>query len=101
MSVNFETVYYVYTLASRMAGTLYIGVTSDIIKRISQHKNEIYRGLTHEHKVHRLVYYERFASIEEAIKREKKLKKWKRAWKIALIEKVNPKWDDLFPALCR
>jgi putative endonuclease len=101
MYVNFQTIGYVYILASATAGTLYIGVTSDLIKRISQHRNEIYPGFTQKHKAHKLVYYEEFGSIEKAIEREKKLKKWKRVWKIQLIEKSNPKWEDLFPKLVR
>lgn len=96
MYVNFETVGYVYILANKMAGTLYVGVTSDLIKRVSQHKNEIYPGFTQRYDVRRLVYYEQLGSIELAIEREKKLKKWKREWKVKLIESMNPKWDDLF-----
>ena len=75
MYVNFETVGYVYILASAMAGTLYIGVTSDLIKRISKHRNGINCHFTQKHNVHRLVYYEKFGSIQQAIEREKKLKK--------------------------
>jgi len=82
-----------------MAGTLYIGVTSDLIKRISEHRENITGGFTAKYNVHRLVYYEKHGSIADAIQREKRLKKWKRAWKIRLIEKTNPKWDDLFPQL--
>ena len=99
MYVNFETIGYVYILASETVGTLYIGVTSDLIKRVSEHKNEIHKGFTQAHKVHRLVYFEEFGSIETAIDREKKLKKWKREWKIQLIEQMNPDWDDLFEKL--
>ena len=99
MYVNFETSGYVYILASSVAGTLYVGVTSDLIKRFGEHKNEIYPGFTQRYKVHNLVYYEEFGSIERAIEREKELKKWKRAWKITLIEKANPKWEDLYPRL--
>jgi putative endonuclease len=96
---NLGAIGYVYILASAVAGTLYIGVTSDLIKRISEHKNGIYGGFTAKYNVHRLVYYEVFGSIELAIEREKKLKKWRREWKIQLIEKENPKWADLYPAL--
>ena len=99
MYSNFETLGYVYILASRTVGTLYVGVTSDLVKRISEHKNEIHSGFTKRHKVHRLVYYEEHGSIVAAIEREKKLKKWKREWKIKLIEEMNPKWDDLFDSL--
>ncbi len=101
MYSNFETVGYVYILASAMAGTLYIGVTSDLIKRIGEYRAEITGGFTAKHKVHRLVYYQQFGSIEGAIKREKQLKKWKRAWKIRLIEEANPGWEDLFPKIVR
>ncbi len=86
----------VYLLASKKNGTLYIGVTSDPIKRIWQHKNKVADGFTQEYDVHRLVYYELFDDIEEAILREKRLKKWNRAWKIKLIEKSNPEWEDLW-----
>jgi putative endonuclease len=96
-----EAINYVYIMASTVAGTLYIGVTSDLIKRVWEHKNEICGGFTKKYKVHRLVYFETFGSIELAIEREKKLKKWKRAWKIQLIEEKNPKWADLYPALIR
>ena len=86
----------VYLLASKKNGTLYIGVTSDPIKRIWQHKNKVVGGFTQEYDVHRLVYYELIDDIEEAILREKRLKKWNRAWKIKLIEKSNPEWEDLW-----
>ena len=101
MYVNFETGGFVYILASRMAGTLYIGVTSDLIKRISEHREGVTKGFTARYKTHRLVYHEVFGSIEDAIKREKQLKGWHRAWKIRLIEEANPKWDDLFVQLVR
>jgi len=74
MYVNFETIGYVYILANKTAGTLYVGVTSDLTKRISHHKNETYPGFTQKHKVHKLVYYEEFGFIEKAIEREKELK---------------------------
>ncbi len=95
MPVGFDKGGSVYILASQTAGTLYIGVTSDLVRRISEHKNDLYSGFTKKHKVHRLVYHETFGSIETAIEREKKLKKWCRQWKIALIEKDNPYWEDL------
>ena len=97
----FETIGCVYILASAMGGTLYIGVASDLIKRIYEHREGVTKGFTSKYKVHRLVYYEQHGSIEEAIKREKQLIGWKRAWKIRLIEKTNPKWDDLYPGLVR
>lgn len=101
MYVNFETRGYVYILASKMAGTLYVGVTSDLAKRISEHHQGIASAFTKKHNIHRLVYYAEFGSIEEAIKRETQLKGWKRAWKIRLIEETNPGWEDLFPKLAR
>ena len=91
--------YYVYILASKKNGTLYIGVTSDLIKRIYEHKNELVKGFTKEYGVHNLVYFETTESVESAIAREKQLKKWNRAWKIRLIEKCNPDWRDLYSEL--
>jgi putative endonuclease len=87
---------YVYITANKRNGTIYIGVTSDLLKRIWQHKNKVYEGFTTEYGVDRLVYYEAFDDIYEAIKREKLLKFYKREWKIALIEKDNPEWEDLY-----
>jgi putative endonuclease len=86
---------YVYILASDTAGTLYIGVTSDLIKRINQHKQGTFGGFTSKYDIKRLVYYEACGDMEHAVLREKELKKWQRAWKIQLIEKTNPKWEDL------
>ena len=86
--------YYVYILASKRNGTLYIGVTSDLTKRIDQHKNST-KGFTQKYNVKRLIYFEETNSIEAAIYREKQLKHWNRAWKIELIEKDNPEWKDL------
>jgi len=88
--------YYVYILASKKNGTLYIGVTSDLIKRIYEHKQKLIAGFTKEHDVHTLVYYEQHNEIEEAISREKQMKKWNRRWKIRLIEEKNPEWKDLY-----
>ena len=88
--------YYVYILASKKNGTLYIGVTNNIKRRVYEHRNNMIKGFTKKYKVHRLVYYEIYDQIEEAIKREKRLKKWKRKWKIELIEKENPEWLDLW-----
>ncbi|MDR3449746.1 MAG: GIY-YIG nuclease family protein [Alphaproteobacteria bacterium] len=90
---------YIYLLGSREAGTLYLGVTSDLIQRIAQHKAGIFPGFTKEYSVYMLLYYEECGSIEAAILREKQVKKWKRAWKIRLIEETNPHWDDLYPRL--
>ncbi|MFH0820078.1 MAG: GIY-YIG nuclease family protein [bacterium] len=88
--------YYVYILASKRNGTLYIGVTSNLKKRIYEHKNDLISGFTKKYKIHNLVYYEETASIESAIEGEKRLKKWKRKWKLELIEKSNPNWQDLY-----
>jgi len=88
--------YYIYILASRRNGTLYIGVTSDLIKRVYEHKNNLVGGFTKKYNVHRLVYYEKTEDISSAIMREKRIKKWKRTWKIELIEKSNPEWRDLY-----
>ncbi len=91
--------YYIYILASRKNGTLYIGVTNDLIKRVYEHKNNIVDGFTKKYNVHNLVYYEENNDIESAILREKRIKKWKRQWKINLVEKLNPNWDDLYNKL--
>ncbi len=87
---------FVYILASKPRGTLYIGVTSKLVQRVWQHKNDVVAGFTKRYQVHRLVWYEVHGSMESAITREKVLKKWRRAWKIALIEKTNPTWADLY-----
>jgi putative endonuclease len=87
--------YYVYILASKRNGTLYIGVTNNLERRIAEHKSGIIKGFTQRYGVNIPVYYEWFTNIEEAIKREKQLKKWNRSWKLNLIEKRNPQWIDL------
>ncbi|OAF12648.1 GIY-YIG nuclease [Bradyrhizobium centrolobii] len=94
-----ERVYYVYILASKIGGTLYIGVTNDLIRRVAEHKSEIIESFTEKYDVARLVYFEQFNDPENAIKREKRLKKWNRAWKIRLIGQHNPNWDDLYPGI--
>ena len=86
----------VYLLASRPRGVLYLGVTSNLARRIWEHRNDFVPGFTARYRVHRLVWYEVHDSMYEAISREKALKKWKRDWKIELIEKTNPEWRDLF-----
>jgi putative endonuclease len=86
----------VYILASQRNGTLYTGVTSDLVKRIWEHKNEQVEGFTKRYGVHRLVYFELHTDMLAAITREKQIKKWNRAWKIKLIEMVNPEWRDLW-----
>ena len=93
--------YFVYIMASKKNGTLYIGVTNDLIKRVYQHKNNIIKGFTEKYSVHNLVYYEPYRYVKDAINREKRLKRWKRAWKIRLIEQENPNWEDLYPKLER
>jgi putative endonuclease len=87
----------VYILASRWNGTLYVGVTSDPIQRILEHKNDIVAGFTRKYRVHDLVWFEQHATMASAIAREKAIKEWRRAWKIELIERTNPKWIDLYP----
>ena len=91
--------YFVYMLASKRNGTLYIGVTNNLLKRVHQHKNDVTEGFTRKYNVHSLVYYEVFNRIQDAITREKQMKKWKRQWKMELIEKSNPNWEDLFESL--
>ena len=91
--------YYVYILASGHNGTLYIGVTSDLIKRGHEHKSDLVDGFTKKYRVHNLVYYETVDDIDSAIAREKQLKKWNRAWKVRLVEETNPDWRDLYPDL--
>ena len=86
-------------LASKPKGTLYVGVTHDIIKRVFQHKNSEVEGFTSKYEVHNLVWYESCNDVNDAITREKQLKKWKRMWKIDLIEKSNPQWRDLYTEL--
>ena len=86
----------VYILANKPNGTLYIGVTSNLVQRVWQHKNDLVEGFTKRYGVHRLVWYEAHENMESAITREKMLKRWKRAWKIRLIEKGNPRWLDLY-----
>ena len=88
--------YYIYILASKYNGTLYIGVTNDLIRRVYEHKNDLNNGFTKKYGVHRLVYYEQYDEVVNAIQREKRLKKWNRQWKIELIEKENPEWKDLY-----
>jgi len=88
--------FYVYILASQKNGTLYTGVTSDLIKRIYEHKQNLVEGFTKKYNVCQLVYFEETSDVTSAIEREKRLKSWKRNWKIELIEKQNPKWKDLY-----
>ena len=90
---------YVYPLSSRPYGTLYLGVTNDLGRRVYEHKTKAHAGFTATYGVDRLVWMEWYDSIVDAIAREKMLKKWRRAWKIALIEETNPTWDDLYAIL--
>jgi putative endonuclease len=93
--------FYVYILCSKRNGTLYVGVTSDLVKRIYEHKNNLVEGFTKKYSVHRLAWYETHESAESAITREKQIKKWKRVWKLKMIEQNNPDWNDLFGNLCK
>ena len=90
----------VYILASDRNGTLYTGVTSNLIARIWQHRNDVVEGFTHHHHVHQLVWYEWHETMDSAISREKAIKKWMRAWKLRLIEQFNPYWRDLYSEIC-
>jgi putative endonuclease len=88
--------YYVYILASRRNGTLYVGVTNDLVKRVHEHKADFVQGFTKRYGVHSLVYYESTSDVASAIQREKQIKKWNRAWKLRMIERQNPNWDDFY-----
>ena len=87
---------YIYILASERNGTLYVGVTTNLIKRIYEHKQNLVEGFTNKYSVHNLVYYEVHNDIEAAILREKQIKKWNRRWKLRLVEEMNPEWRDLY-----
>ncbi len=91
--------YYVYILASRRNGTLYVGVTNNLVRRIYEHKSDLVDGFTKRYGVHLLVYHESMNDVGSAIQREKRVKKWNRAWKIKMIERVNPDWRDLYDEL--
>jgi putative endonuclease len=91
--------YWVYILASKPRGTLYIGVTNGLIRRVEQHAQGLGSEFTRKYGVRTLVWFEEFASIDEAIQREKTMKEWPRAWKVNLIERTNPHWQDLYPSL--
>ncbi len=88
--------YYVHILASRRNGTLYVGVTNDLLRRVFEHKQGDAEGFTKRYRIHRLVYYEAHQEVYRALQREKNIKHWPRAWKLALIEKDNPQWLDLY-----
>ena len=91
--------YYVYLLASRKHGTLYLGVTNDLVRRVFEHRNNLVRGFTSRYGITRLVWFETHDEIMAAISREKEIKKWRRDWKISLIEADNPDWRDLWEAI--
>jgi putative endonuclease len=91
--------YYVYNMASKRNGTLNIGVTNNLPQRIWEHKNDVHEGFTKKYGVHRLVWYEATTDVAAAIQREKQMKKWRRQWKINLIEEENPNWDDLYEGI--
>lgn len=89
----------VYILSNQRNGTLYTGVTSNLVQRVWQHKNDLVDGFTKKYQAHMLVWYEQHESMESAILREKQIKDWKRQWKLELIEKLNPYWNDLYNAI--
>lgn len=92
-------IYFVYILASKKNGTLYVGITNNIVRRVYEHKEKLVEGFTKKYNVDTLVYYEETENVESAIIREKQLKKWNRIWKIELITKSNPDWNDLYENL--
>jgi putative endonuclease len=92
---------YVYLLSSRRHGTLYLGITNDLLRRVYEHKSGNIRGFTARYRVDRLVWFEAYDDPAGAIVREKAIKKWRRDWKIRLIEELNPEWRDLYPCLCQ
>jgi putative endonuclease len=94
-----DHLYFVYILASKLQGTLYVGVTNDLIRRVWEHREGVAPGFTKKYEVKKLVWYERHGDIRDAITREKRLKRWRRNWKRSLIEEDNPHWADLYPAL--
>lgn len=91
--------YYVYILASKKNGTIYIGITNDIVRRVYEHKNKVNKGFTNKYNVNLLVYFENHSDVNQAIELEKQLKNWHRQWKVDLIEKDNPHWKDLFNSI--
>lgn len=93
--------YFVYILTNKKRGTLYIGITSDLIGRVWRHKNKVFDGFSSKYNLNKLVYYDQSISAEIAIRREKQLKNWHRQWKINLIERDNPEWDDMYNDLVR
>lgn len=96
-----EKKFYVYIMAKARNSTFYVGVTSNLPKRVWEHKNDVVEGFTQKYGVKNLVYYEVFDDSEGAIKREKRLKKWNRPWKMRIIEEMNPDWNDLYDEICQ
>lgn len=92
--------YFVYIMTNRPQGSLYVGVTNDLVRRVYEHKNELISGFTKRYKIKRLVYYETHSYIINALQREKNIKQWLRQWKIQLIEEQNPNWEDLWEIIC-
>ena len=90
---------YLYIMTNQKNGTLYVGVTSDLVRRVHEHREGVVEGFTQKHRLKRLVYFERHDEIEFAIAREKTVKRWQRAWKVELIERDNPEWKDLWPEI--
>ena len=97
--MSHDKYYFVYILANKRNGTLYIGVTNNLVRRVYEHKNDLIEGFTKKYRIHHLVYYEMTNDVKSAIEREKRLKKWNRKWKLELIEKMNPQWRDLYDEL--
>lgn len=95
-----EKNFYVYMMASKKNGTIYVGVTSDLKKRVWQHKNNVVEGFTEKYDVHNLVWYEHHENAESAITKEKRMKDWHREWKIKRIVEMNPNWKDLYDDIC-
>jgi len=93
--------YYVYILASRRDGAIYLGITNDLVRRVYEHRSKAVRGFTSRYNIARLVWFEAYDDPVSAISREKELKKWKRAWKTRLIEAENPQWVDLYETICK
>ena len=93
------SIYYIYILASKRNGTLYTGVTNDLMRRVFEHKNDFVKGFTKKYGVHTLVYFEQCDDYDSSLQREKQIKEWRRKWKLELIEKENPEWNDLYEKL--
>ncbi len=96
---NHRMQYFVYLMASGKNGTLYVGVTNDLIRRVYEHRNGLVAGFTSRYAIHQLVWFESTPSIDSAIHKEKQIKNWKREWKVAMIEASNPLWNDLYESL--